>query len=112
MSGVAVVVLVVSLFLPPGVVGSQGAPPVLPLTGSFVDPYYDNRLHYSNGPGLQFSCYDWSWKMEEWRQLGLEYVVFQDVHDVIEHHAARRLEKGAPAPENRGSVASRVARDM
>src|SRR3989338_8146711 len=54
---------------------------VLPITGSFLDPYYDARLTYSNGPGMKFTCPQWTLKMAEWRGLGLEFVVFQDVHD-------------------------------
>jgi hypothetical protein len=51
---------------------------VLPISGTFIDPLYDARLTSSNGPGLVFSCSDWTEKIREMR---LEVVVFQTVHD-------------------------------
>ena len=60
--------------------GCLAAPPLslLSISGTFIDPLYDPRLSSSNGPGLEFSCDDWTAKI---REMNLEVVIFQTVHD-------------------------------
>ena len=52
------------------------------ITGSFLDVYYDNRLKYSNLFVKNFTCLDWTRKMNQWNTaFGVDVVIFQTVHD-------------------------------
>jgi hypothetical protein len=53
----------------------------LPISGTFLDPFYDQRLEYTNNATLAFSCSQWRAKVGEWAAMGTEYLIFQLVHD-------------------------------
>lgn len=55
--------------------------PWKPLSGSFIDVAYDDRLRYANTAAHAFSCATWSAKIKEWGDAGLDTVIFQAVHD-------------------------------
>eukprot|EP01043_Picozoa_sp_COSAG02_P048181 COSAG02_NODE_4708_length_5066_cov_9.251307_3_plen_662_part_00 len=52
-----------------------------PIRGSFLDIQYDGRLKYANEVTLELSCAAWAGKVEEMASFGLEFLIFQAVHD-------------------------------
>lgn len=51
------------------------------ISGTFLDIQYDARLKYANGPALDFSCEDWTAKIKEFQEFGIEHIIFQAAHD-------------------------------
>eukprot|EP01043_Picozoa_sp_COSAG02_P023522 COSAG02_NODE_1259_length_13568_cov_747.342267_10_plen_616_part_00 len=52
-----------------------------PIRGSFLDIQYDGRLKYANEVTLGLTCTAWAGKVEEMASFGLEFLIFQAVHD-------------------------------
>ena len=52
-----------------------------PITGTFIDIAYDGRLKYANNVTLRLTCEDWAAKIGEFAEFGIEYIIFQAVHD-------------------------------
>eukprot|EP01051_Picozoa_sp_SAG22_P001153 SAG22_NODE_43_length_25304_cov_5.394644_5_plen_258_part_00 len=54
---------------------------IKPITGTFLDLQYDGRLATVNSVAFRLTCTQWAGKVTEFANLGIEFIVFQAVHD-------------------------------
>ena len=54
---------------------------VMPITGTFLDVAYDERMKYTNKVSSSLTCSEWADKVDSLRRLGVDTIIFQAVHD-------------------------------
>lgn len=62
---------------------AAAAPPagLLPITGTFLDVAYDERMTYTNNVSASLTCDQWVDKVVSLHSLGVDTIIFQAVHD-------------------------------
>ncbi len=54
---------------------------LLPITGTFLDVAYDERMTYTNNVSASLTCPQWVEKVAAFHSLGVDTIIFQAVHD-------------------------------